>query len=54
MSELPLSILFSVELDETVAPTAEGETPLPELAPGSYDLHFQSNGCQWAFSLVPG
>ena len=54
MSDLPLSTQCSVELDETVAPTAEGETPLLGLAPGSYDLHCESNGSQWAFSLVPG
>ena len=46
MGEQPLATLFSVELDETVAPTAEGETPLIGLPPGTYDLHFEGAGCQ--------
>ena len=27
-------------------------TPLYGLPPGTYDLHFESDGCWWAFSLV--
>ena len=53
MGEQPLATLFAVELDETVAPNAHGETPLFALAPGTYDLHYEGDGCQWAFSLVP-
>jgi hypothetical protein len=52
MGEQPLATLFSVELDETVTPTAEGETPLNGLAPGTYELHYEGAGCSWAFSLV--
>ena len=52
MGEQPLTTLFAVNLDEAVAPTAEGETPLHGLSPGTYDLHYESDGCWWAFSLV--
>jgi hypothetical protein len=52
MGEQPLATLLTVELDETVAPKAEGETPLLGMAPGTYDLHFESDGCAWAYSLV--
>ena len=50
--EQPLATLFALDLDEEVAPTAEGETPLLGLAPGTYDVHFEGDGCWWAFSLV--
>ena len=53
MGEQPLATLFSVELDDTVAPTAEGETPLYGLPPGTYDLHVEGAGCSWGFVLVP-
>ena len=52
MGEQPLATLFAVDLDEEAAPTAEGETPLPGLAPGTYDVHFGSDGCWSVFSLV--
>ena len=52
MGEQPLATPFAVDLDEDVAPTAEGETPLYGLAPGTYDVHFESDGCRWVFSLV--
>jgi hypothetical protein len=52
MGEQPLATLFAVDLDEEVAPTAEGETPLYGLAPGTSDVHFQSDGCWWQFNLV--
>jgi hypothetical protein len=54
MGDQPLATVFAVELDEMVAPTAEGETPLYGLHPGTYDLHYEGAGCQWAFSLIPG
>ena len=52
MGEPPLTTLFTVDLDEEVAPTAEGETPLYGLAPGTYDLHFEGDGCWWVCHLV--
>ena len=52
MGEEPLAPLFAVDLDEEVAPTAEGQTPLFGLAPGTYDVHVESDGCWWVFSLV--
>ena len=52
LGEQPLATLFAVDLDEEVAPTAEGETPLYGLLPGTYDVHFESDGCSWTFSLV--
>jgi len=50
MGEQPLATLFAV--DEEVVDRAEGETPLPGLAPGTYDLHFEGDGCWWHYSLV--
>ena len=52
MGEQPLATLFAVDLDDTVAPMAEGETPLYGLPPGTYDLHFEGDGCSWSLSLV--
>ena len=52
MGEQPLSTLFAVDLDEEVAHAAEGETPLLGLEPGTYDLHFEGDGCWWHYSLV--
>ena len=52
MGEQPISTLFAVDLDEEVTPTAEGETPLYGLPPGTYDVHFESGGCRWQFNLV--
>ena len=49
----PIASLFAVELDGTGARSVEGETPLQEVAPGSYDLHVENVGCTYAFSLVP-
>jgi hypothetical protein len=45
MGEQPLTNLFAVELEGSVAPTAEGETPLYGLLPGTYDLHVENAGC---------
>ena len=52
MGEQPIFSLFAVDIDEEVAPTAEVETPLYGLAPGTYDVHFESDGCWWQFNLV--
>ena len=52
MGEQPLATLFVVDLDEETAPTAEGETPLRGLAPGTYGVQFGSDGCWSVFSLV--
>ena len=52
MGEQPRANLFAVELDGTVAPRAEGETPLLGLPPGSYDRHVENDHCNYAFSLV--
>ena len=52
MGEHPLATLFAVDLDEEVAPTAEGETPLYGLPAGTHDVHFEGDGCWWVFSLV--
>lgn len=54
MGEQPLATVFVVDLDETVALSAEGETPLHGLEPGSYDLHVENVGCTYTFSLAPG
>ena len=50
--EPPIASVFAVALDEEVAPTAEGETPLYGLPAGTYDVHFEGDGCWWVFSLV--
>ena len=52
MGERPLATLFAVDLDEEVVDRAAGETPLYGLAPGTYDLHFEGDGCWWHYSLV--
>jgi len=45
MGEQSIANLFVVDLDEAVVPTAESESPLHGLPPGSYGLHFESDGC---------
>jgi len=52
MGEQPLATLFAVDLDEEVVDRAAGETPLYGLAPGTYDLHFEGDGCWWHYSLI--
>jgi N-acetylglucosamine-6-phosphate deacetylase len=50
MGEQPIATLFTVDLDETVAPTAAGETPLYGLQPGHYNLHFEGGSGAWTYS----
>jgi hypothetical protein len=53
MGEQPLAMVFSVELDGSVAATLGGETPLNGLPPGGYDLHYEGDACGWSYALVP-
>jgi hypothetical protein len=42
----PLVTRFVMDLDEEATSRAEGETPLFALLPGTYDLHYEGDGCQ--------
>jgi hypothetical protein len=53
MGDQPLGTVFRVDLDVTVAPKAEGSTPLSSLAPGTYDLHLEGSCFLFAYSLAP-